>query len=66
MTKQQSKRKCVYWVMMKFRSQDYHKRTAALVQTAGGGHDAHNILPDGLRAVCTAGVQGGAEEQVCA
>ena len=37
------------------RLKDYHQRPAECRQTIGGGHDAHHLLPDGLRPVCTTG-----------
>lgn len=46
------------------RIEDHHQRAAPLVQAAGRGDDADDLLPDGVRAVRAAGLHGGAEEQV--
>lgn len=40
------------------RLENYHQRVTALLQTAGGGHDADDILPDGVCPVCVAGNAG--------
>lgn len=46
------------------RSEDYHQRAAAQLQTTRGGHDLDDILPDGLRAFRASSVHGRVEEQV--
>ena len=46
------------------RTENHHQRIVALVQAVGGSNDVNDLLPDGVRVVCTSGLHGGAEEQV--
>lgn len=46
------------------RFEDHHQRVAPLFQTIGGGHDADDLLSDGVRPLRPSGVQRGASQQM--